>query len=131
MDQAALDAVARQHGLALVIRFGSTVTGQTHAGSDVDLAVMYDRLPSRADAELALIADLQALDGGRAVDLVVLNRADPLLLHQVATHAVLEYGTPQRFDAFLRYAFKRYQDHRPYFELERAYVQRAFSTHAS
>jgi predicted nucleotidyltransferase len=119
-----LDALARHHGIALVIRFGSTVTGQTHSGSDIDLGVLFERLPRTPDEELRAIADLQALEPGRTVDVAVLNRADPLLLEQVSRHARLEFGTAERFDAFRRYAFKRYHDHRPYFDMERTYVER-------
>lgn len=124
MDSHALAAIARRYGIALVIRFGSTVTGRTHAGSDVDLGVLFERLPGSPDDELRVIADLQALQSGRTVDVAVLNRADPLLLKQVTDHAQLEFGTAERFDAFRRYAFKRYHDHRPYFDMERQYVER-------
>jgi hypothetical protein len=34
-------------------------------------------------------------------------------------HYQLLYGTRRDLDAFLWYAFKRYQDHRPYLALER------------
>ena len=125
VDSEALAALARRHGIALVIRFGSTVTGHTHPGSDLDLGVLFERLPERLAAELEVMADLQALEPGTEVDVTVLNRADPLLLRQVTDHAALEYGTPERFDAFRRYAFKRYQDHRRFLDLERQYVDRA------
>lgn len=120
----ALGEVARRHGIALLIRFGSTVTGQTHSRSDADLGVLFDRLPQSLDEELRVIADLHAMGKGRPVDVAVLNRADPLLLKQVTDHAVLEYGTPERFAAFQRYAFKRYHDHRRFFDMEREYVER-------
>lgn len=71
-----------------------------------------------------LIADLQALSPGREVDLTLLNRADPLLLHQVMERGRLVYGSPRRFDELRMLAFKRYQDHRPYLAMERAYVAR-------
>lgn len=124
MDSRALGDIARRYGLALVIRFGSTVTGQTHPGSDLDLGVLFERLPQTLEEELRVVAELHALEPGRPVDVAVLNRADPLLLKQVTDHARLEYGTEQRFDTFRRYAFKRYQDHRPYFDMEREYVER-------
>jgi uncharacterized protein len=112
VDSQALGEVARHHGIALVIRFGSTVSGQTHPASDIDLGVLFERLPRTRDEELRTIADLQALECGGPVDVAVLNRADPLLLKQATDHARLEYGTEERFDAFRRYAFMRYHDHR-------------------
>lgn len=128
MDPSVLPDIARRHGLVLVVRFGSTVTGRTHGGSDIDLGILFERLPASLDTELSAIADLQAFGSGVAVDVTVLNRADPLLLKQVAEHAVREYGTDRRFDAFRRYAFKRYQDHRRFLELEREYVTRESRT---
>ena len=38
---------------------------------------------------------------------------------------MLVYGTERRFDAFRRFAFKRYQDHRPFLDMEREYVDRS------
>ena len=124
VDQQALSDVAHRHGLALVIRFGSTVTGQVHEQSDVDLGVLFERMPTSLDEELSLAADLQALEPGSPIDLTFLNRADPLLLEQVTRHARLEYGTAARFDAFKRYAFKRYQDHRRFLDIERRHLDR-------
>ena len=125
MDSDALIEIARRHGLALVVRFGSTVTGRTHPGSDVELGILFETVSASLDAELAAIADLQSVGHGVPVDVTVLNRADPLLLKQVSEHAILEYSTERRFDAFRRFAFKRYQDHRPFLDMEREYVDRA------
>ena len=123
MDPDALGALARRHGVRLLIQFGSSATGRTHAHSDVDLAAWLERIPESWDAETALIADLQALVPGRDVDVTLINRADPLLLKQIAEHGRPLYGSPRDVDAFNRYAFKRYQDHRPYLALEARYVQ--------
>lgn len=119
-----LDEIARRYDIALIVRFGSTVSGREHARSDVDVGVLFAQMPT-LQVELDVTADLQQVFGPREVDLVVLNRADPLLLKQITDRAVLEYGTAERLDALARYAFKRYHDHRPYFEMEREYVARA------
>ena len=126
VESTALAAIAAKYGIALIIRFGSTVSGQTHAHSDVDLGVLFDGMPS-LDDELAVAADLRDIASARPVDMAVLNRADPLLLKLVAAAGRLEYGDPARFEAFCRYAFKRYHDHRPYFDMERDYVARVFA----
>ena len=67
--------------LLVAYRFGSTVTGATHAGSDVDLAVLAPRpLPAERRFEIAgrLEAELR-----RAVDLVDLRAAPTVLRMQV------------------------------------------------
>ena len=124
MDKTRLPEIARQHGIVLLLLYGSAVSGPTHARSDVDVAVLLDRstVPFRSWAELA--ADLQDLWPGREVDLAFLNRADPLFLRKIMERCRLLYGAPRRLAELKMYAFKRYQDHRRYLALERAYVAR-------
>ncbi len=61
--------------------FGSTVSGQTRASSDVDVAVLFEAEPGARDLD-SLTTDLQEV-ARHAVDLVVLNTAPPLLIHQI------------------------------------------------
>ena len=124
MDRQALGQIAAKHGIALIVRFGSTaVEGRMHAASDVDLAVLFERMPT-LDQELDAAVDLQALVRDREVDIVVVNRADPLLLKQIVAVGQLEFGSAQRMDALKRYAFKRYEDHRRFLAMEREYLAR-------
>ena len=58
------------------------------------------------------------------MDLAILDRADPLFLKKVLERCRLLAGSPRRLAKLKIYAFKRYQDHRPYLALERAYVDR-------
>lgn len=129
MDPQRLAEIARRHDLELIVQFGSSVSGLMHPGSDVDVAVLYRHAPDSYAGLGDLEADLQALVPDRHVDLGVLNHADPLFLKQVMDHARLLSGSPQRFDQMRLYAFRRYQDHRPYFDMERAYVERAIAGH--
>jgi len=124
MDQD-VQAIANLHGVQLLLRFGSAVSGRLHALSDVDFAVLFEQAPESLGALVDLTAALQTLVPAREVDLAVLNHADPLLLKQVTDCCELVYGSPRRFAEFKMYAFKRYQDHRPYLDMERAYVDRA------
>jgi hypothetical protein len=61
------------------------------------------------------------------VDLVFLSRADPLLGHRIREHARLVYGSATLFARRKIYAFKRYQDHRKYFDMERDFVRRSLA----
>lgn len=70
---------------------------------------------------------LQRLFPGREVDLVVLNRADPLLLKQVLEGCRLLIGSPRQLAELKIYAFRRYQDHRRFLAMERAHVRRVLS----
>lgn len=67
--------------------FGSEATGAAGPESDLDIAVLMDRLPSfdeHADARNELAAAM-----GREVDLVDLRRASPILAYQVLGHGIL------------------------------------------
>ncbi len=124
MDPSQLDSIAHRHGLELVVQFGSSVTGRTHARSDCDLGLLFERVPDSLGALADVVADLQSLSPGRDVDVAVLNHADPLLLKHVMEHGQRLYGSERRFQALQLMAFKRYQDHRRYLAMERAYVER-------
>ncbi|MEX5216835.1 MAG: hypothetical protein NW701_03320 [Nitrospira sp.] len=54
--------------------------------------------------------------------LAIINRADPLLLKQILDRCRLLYGPIQTFQRLRLYAFKRYQDHRRFLDLERRFV---------
>lgn len=116
--------IASRHGASLLLQHGSTVSGRLHEASDVDLGVLYDRSPPSLLDQGGLIEDLQRRFPGREVDLAILDRADPLFLNRVLERCRLLAGSPRRLAELKIYAFKRYQDHRPYLALERAYVDR-------
>ena len=128
MNDLSFEKVAQRHGIQLLLQFGSTVSGHVHRQSDVDLAALLDR-PSLSLGEYAdLLHALQSLYPDREVDLVLINRADPLLLKKITDTCRLLYGPDRRFQELRIYAFKRYQDHRKYFELERDFVTRALNS---
>jgi uncharacterized protein len=120
-----LTAVARRHGIRLMVQFGSTVTGRTHPQSDLDIGVLLERMPAGLDARVDLETDVQRLFPGQRLDLALINRADPLFLKHITSNCRLLFGTPRDLHALKIYAFKRYQDHRRYLGMERTYVTRA------
>jgi predicted nucleotidyltransferase len=122
MSDEKLAAIARRHGIVLLLQFGSSVTGRTHARSDVDLGVLLERPPRSLAEHADLVHDLQQLFPGREVDVAIVNHADPLFLKNVTERCQLLYGASRRLHELRMYAFKRYQDHRRYLALERAYV---------
>lgn len=95
VDAAIQDRVAdvlERQGADLVCAylFGSEARGEAGAESDVDLAVLFTKEPppSLDGLGLDIAADLEhAL--GRNVDLVVLNRASPDLVHRVLRDGIL------------------------------------------
>ncbi len=120
-----LEDVARERGIRLALQFGSTVTGVSHGRSDVDVAILLER----ADVSLQDYGDLlqtfQELFPGQEVDLAIINRADPLFLQKITENCRILYGPPGELQRLRIYAFKRYQDHKKYFAMEREFTARA------
>lgn len=89
------DALSRRIHDVLAVRaevleaylFGSQASGSARTHSDVDVAVYVDPGALRAatgyGCQARLTADLMAVLGRNDIDLVVLNRASPLLYHRV------------------------------------------------
>jgi hypothetical protein len=96
----------------------------THDRSDLDLAVQLDSFPVSLQTILEIQEALQVQFAGNEVDLAIVNRANPLFLQKIVESCRLLFGTPQDFARLRLYAFKAYQDFRPYLELEGRYVSR-------
>lgn len=116
--------LAHRHDLSLILLFGSRVTGKEHPRSDTDVAVRFrSEVPGLLE-QGALISDLQDILPQREVNLAVINRADPLFLKKIVENCRLLYGETRELHQLKIYAFKRYHDHRPYFQMERNFVNR-------
>lgn len=125
-----LRAVAKKYGIRLLLRFGSSVTGKTHVRSDVDIAALLDRPTISFQEHGGLLHDLQRLFPEREVDLALINHADPLFLKKITDDCEILYGPVEELLRLKIYAFKRYQDHRKYFEMERRFAARFVATTA-
>ena len=114
--------IARKRGLSLVVLFGSVAANAAHPDSDIDIAVKF----CGGDPGLARILEVQeeisGLFRGRKVDLSVLNHADPLFMKKIAERCEFLYEEAGEAAAFLLMAFKRYQDHRKYLDMERDFA---------
>lgn len=90
--------VLREHDVRVGILFGSQATGETHARSDIDIAVEFDDVrPGDSDYNetfLKLSADLSEALGTDDVDLVDLRTAPPELVASVFDRGVLLAGDP-------------------------------------
>ena len=127
MEESLTD-IAQKHGIVLALKFGSSVTGQEHPRSDVDLAVLLDRANVTFEEHIELLQSLQPLFPDRELDLALINHADPLFLKKITDNCELLYGPPERLQVLKLYAFKRYQDHRRFFEMERQFAERFLAT---
>ena len=76
---------AGQKGITAVYLFGSHAKKRSHAKSDVDLAILFDKkTASKAlDRSLKMTCDLMKLLNRDKIDIVALNTANPVLKNQV------------------------------------------------
>lgn len=124
VPDATLHAMAGRHGVELLLQFGSTVTGALHPRSDVDLAALFSKPPDTFGALGAVLEELQSLFPDREVDLLILNRADPLLMKKALERCRVLHGSARRLAELRIHGFRRYQDHQRYLAMEREYVCR-------
>ncbi len=123
LDQNRLRNVCKQHNLSLVILFGSHSRGQADKNSDIDLAVLVDKKTIDADFEFSLLTTFVNLVQRDNLDLVLLNRAEPLLQSQVARYGTLLYEkSPGLFNRFRVQAVKNYDDAQKFIWLGETYV---------
>lgn len=99
LDEDRLRAILEEHPLRLAVLFGSTVHGDRHPGSDVDLVVELDSADADTlDARLSLLADLSAGLDRNDVDLAVVDDLDPRVGERAFGEGRLLVGTEERFD---------------------------------
>jgi uncharacterized protein len=121
-----LEEICRRHRVRLLIQFGSTVSGVLHQRSDLDLAALLEPDTAPIGARFhELYIDLGKHFPGQQLDLALINTADPLFLKKILEQSRLLCGSPRRFAELRAYGYRRYQDHKRYLSLERAYVRRA------
>jgi predicted nucleotidyltransferase len=114
--------MARKRGLSLVVLFGSVAADAARTDSDIDIAVKFVGGDPGLLRTLEVQEEISGLFRGRKIDLSVLNRADPLFMKKIAERCEILYAEPGEAGAFLLMAFKRYQDHRKYLDMERDFV---------
>ena len=114
--------IAERFGLSLVLLFGSVATGADRPDSDIDIAVKFTGGDPGLLPILEVQKEISSLFGGREVDLSVINHADPFFLKKIAEQCEFLYAEPKEESAFLLMAFKRYQDHRKYLDMERVFA---------
>ena len=114
----AIQEILQRHAeeLACAYLFGSYARGEEKQGSDVDLAILYRETPPATLEGLGLdIADALSARLKRMVDVVVLNRASPDLVHRILRDGILVLETDRA--ARVRFEVKKrseYFDVLPY-----------------
>jgi predicted nucleotidyltransferase len=104
------------------VLFGFVAANTVCPDSDIDIAVKFGDGDPGLPRILEVQEEISGLFRGRKVDLSVLNRADPLFLKKIAEQCQFLSAEPGEAAAFLLMAFRRYQDHRKYLDMERDFA---------
>jgi len=118
-----IEGIGGKFDLRLIILYGSYVRGTAEEGSDLDIAVSGKKAID-FEIQLELYSDLADVLGDlkRELDLVTLEKKDPLFLFQIAMNSQLLYGDLTEYNEFRALAFKKYLDSEDLFRLEEKLV---------
>ena len=106
IDRGKIKELAEKYSLELVVLFGSQATSQTHAKSDIDVAVLGGESNSLAGL-LKLMSDFYKFFKREDVEVVDLSSAAPTLWQAVVRDGELLYEkTPGYFGRWKIYAWK-------------------------
>jgi len=89
--------------------FGSAQSGELRPGGDVDIGVLFETLPS-FDEQLDLLGRLQTALNVEDIDLVVLNKANPILRFEAISGRSLFCRDLSRRAEFASLTAREYED---------------------
>jgi len=90
--------------------FGSARDGRVRPGSDLDLAVLFDK-PLSAEEFLDFYSDLcDQVPGVEKVDLIRLNQADPILAFEAISGAFLCTNDVDKMAGYFSLVCREYED---------------------
>lgn len=127
VNESKLIALCRDLDLSLVVLFGSQAQGQARDDSDIDIAVLSDRV-----GDQALESDYQAkvwesflwLFSRADVDVIFLNQVSSLLGYKISqTGQIIYEARPRLWHNFKLLAAKRYSDAQKFFDLKKRRIK--------
>jgi predicted nucleotidyltransferase len=107
--QKELEEFALQHeNFLLVFLFGSIARGFSTDESDVDIAIMFERVPDLF--ELNDLREQLSRCAGKEVDLITLNTASPIIKMQVLRYGLLIKKDEREYNEFFVSTVREYSD---------------------
>jgi predicted nucleotidyltransferase len=104
-----LEGFALEHeNFVLVFLFGSIARGFGTDESDVDIAIMFERVPDLF--ELNDLRDQLSRCAGKEVDLITLNTASPIIKMQVLRYGLLIKKDERYYNEFFVSTVREYSD---------------------
>lgn len=122
-----IEEISQKNSLALLLLFGSQVTGQTHKESDFDVAYL-SKEPLDPRQEGQLIVDLMPVFKSDKVDLSNIKKAPPLLLKHIFDNNTILFCPDQSiYNEYEIYALKAYFEAQPLFQLREDLIKNYFN----
>jgi len=103
------DALSKNHHILAAWHFGSTKHGNIRPGADIDIGVLFDRMPSLDELTDLRVAIQDALDFDE-IDLVVLNEASPILRFEAVSGAPVYTSDVEARAEFASLTAREYED---------------------
>ncbi len=121
IDTEKLELFAQRNNIALILLFGSRAAGKHREDSDTDLGLLF---AGNDYNYVDVIRGLMDIFPGGTLDIVVLNKSDPLLNFQVISCYKIIYCS--EIEVFLRFytdTIKKYHDMQKIFNLAGGYLK--------
>lgn len=113
-----VEEIAKKYNLKMILLFGSQASGQAHKESDFDIAYLSERELDLTE-ESRLIIELIPIFKSENIDLVDLQKATPLLFYAIFNNCRVVYKKDELiFPSMRAYAFKKYIETKPLYELK-------------
>lgn len=109
MDLIVPSAIIEKYKLELLIVFGSYAENKNNPGSDLDLAFK-SSINLGQQKEIKLLNELSRFYQRGDIDLVNIEKAEPVLKVEIAKRGKLLSGSQKEFDSFSIYAAAIYAD---------------------
>ncbi len=103
------NAIIDKYNIELLVVFGSYANDKNKKGSDLDLGYKCSGFLTESK-EIELLNELSQFYKRVDIDLVNLNKAEPILKVEIAKKGKLLYGSEDKFEKFSIYAAGIYAD---------------------
>ncbi len=122
--------IVEKYDLELVLLFGSQASGKTHFASDIDIAILGQKMIIFED-EMKIRYEFTKVLKTDGVDIVDIRRAGPLLMYQIFSkpHKILFCTDLQIYFRYKIYAERKFVEAKPIFDLTQYSIERFLQKH--
>ncbi|MFH1890380.1 MAG: nucleotidyltransferase domain-containing protein [Candidatus Kuenenbacteria bacterium] len=105
-----ISEIAKDHGIKMMVVFGSQVSGKIHQGSDLDIGILLNQEPDSYHRLLDVQSELKKVFPEFDIDARYLHNVTPYFLFEAVYRGKLLYGSNYEYVKLCAKAFKIYVD---------------------